>query len=76
VCKLDKALYGLKQAPRAWYARLSTKLLQLGFQTSKAHTSLFFFRQGGVTMYLLVYVDDIIVVRSLLVLVTWLLTLY
>jgi hypothetical protein len=32
VCKLDKALYGLKQAPRAWYARLSTKLLQLGFK--------------------------------------------
>jgi hypothetical protein len=32
VCKLDKALYELKQAPRVWYARLSTKLLQLGFK--------------------------------------------
>jgi hypothetical protein len=31
VCKLDKALYGLKQAPRAWYSRLSSKLLKLGF---------------------------------------------
>jgi hypothetical protein len=35
VCKLDKDLYGLKQAPRAWYSRLSTKLLQLGFSASK-----------------------------------------
>lgn len=64
VCKLDKALYGLKQAPRAWYSRLSGKLQQLGFQASKADASFFFFCQGGLTMYLLVYVDDIIVVSS------------
>ena len=38
VCKLDKALYGLKQTPRAWYSRLSTKLISLGFQASKADT--------------------------------------
>ena len=64
VCKLDKSLYGLKQAPRAWYSRLSNKLISLGFQGSKADTSLFFFRQGAVTIYFLVYVDDIIVVSS------------
>jgi histone deacetylase 1/2 len=38
VCKLDKALYGLKQAPRAWYSRLSQKLQDLGFKSSKADT--------------------------------------
>jgi len=59
VCKLDKALYGLKQAPRAWYSRLSDKLIQLGFQASKADTSLFYFSKGGITMFILVYVDDI-----------------
>ena len=64
VCKLDKSLYGLKQAPRAWFARLSAKLHDLGFHGSKADTSLFYFRQGGVTIYFLVYVDDIIVVSS------------
>ncbi|KAK1669017.1 hypothetical protein QYE76_057176 [Lolium multiflorum] len=64
ICKLDKALYGLKQAPRAWYARLSSKLHQLGFSASRADTSLFFYNKGGVTIYMLVYVDDIVVVSS------------
>lgn len=64
VCKLDKALYGLKQAPRAWYSRLSAKLIALGFKASKADTSLFFYDKGGITIYILVYVDDIIVASS------------
>jgi hypothetical protein len=61
VCKLDKALYGLKQALRAWYSRLHTKLQSLGFSSSKADTSLFFYNNGGVTIYMLIYIDDIVV---------------
>jgi len=64
VCRLDKALYGLKQAPRAWYARLCNKLLALGFLPSKADTSLFYYCKGGYNMFVLVYVDDIIVASS------------
>jgi hypothetical protein len=64
VCKLDKALYGLKQAPRVWYSRLSKKLIKLGFHSSKADTSLFFYSHDGITMFMLIYVDDIIVVSS------------
>jgi len=64
VCKLDKALYGLKQAPRAWYARLCGKLIQLGFTPSKGDTSLFYYNKGQITMFVLVYVDDIIVASS------------
>jgi len=64
MCKLDKALYGLKQAPRAWYARLCGKLQMLGFQSSKADTSLFYYNRGKHTMFVLVYVDDIIVASS------------
>ncbi|KAK1668631.1 hypothetical protein QYE76_056790 [Lolium multiflorum] len=64
ICKLDKALYGLKQAPRAWFARLSTKLHDLGFMTSKENTSLFLYNKAGVTIYVLIYVDDIIVTIS------------
>ena len=64
VCKLDKALYGLKQAPRAWYARLCGKLETLGFVPSKADTSLFYYQKGQHTIFVLVYVDDIIVASS------------
>jgi histone deacetylase 1/2 len=64
VCKLQRALYGLKQSPRAWYARLSDKLHSLGFVSSKADTSLFIFTHGRVTIYMLVYVDDIVIAGS------------
>jgi hypothetical protein len=65
VCKLDKAIYGLKQVPWEWYSRLSEKLVRLGFQASKANTSLFFYNKGSPTIFLLVYVDDIIITSSL-----------
>jgi histone deacetylase 1/2 len=58
---LDKALYGLKQAPRAWYAHLCTKLVKLGFLLSKVDTSLFYYNKRGYIIFVLVYVDDIIV---------------
>jgi hypothetical protein len=64
VCKLDKALYGLKQAPRAWYVKLSKKLRDLGFKGSKVDTSLFYYNKNGISMFILVYVDDIIVASS------------
>jgi hypothetical protein len=64
VCKLDKAIYGLKHVPRAWYSKLSSKLIDLGFTASKGDSSLFFSSNRGITMFVLVYVDDIIVVSS------------
>jgi hypothetical protein len=64
ICRLDKALYGLKQAPRAWFSRLSSKLHEFGFVPSKADTSLFLYRWSQITIYVLIYVDDIIVTSS------------
>jgi hypothetical protein len=64
LCKLKKALYGLKQTPGAWYSRLSTKFQSMGFTTSKANTSLFIYKTKNTTMYVLVYVDDIIIASS------------
>jgi len=61
VCKLNKALYGLKQAPRQWFERLQVALLHLGFKASKCDPSLFIFSSHGQLVYLLVYVDDIII---------------
>jgi histone deacetylase 1/2 len=64
LCRLVKALYGLKQAPRAWYARLGSALRAHGFVPSTADTSLFILQRPEITMYILVYVDDIILVSS------------
>ena len=60
VCRLNRSLYGLKQAPRAWYSRFATYLLSLGFVEAKSDTSLFVYRRGTNTIYLLLYVDDIL----------------
>ncbi|KAG8489227.1 hypothetical protein CXB51_017298 [Gossypium anomalum] len=61
VCKLRKALYGLKQAPCAWFHKLRDFLLASQFVASKANSSLFIRQTGSQFMYVLVYVDDIIV---------------
>ena len=50
--------------PRAWYARLSALLADLGFVASKADTSLFTFTHKDVQIYMLVYVDDIVIAGS------------
>ncbi|KAJ0909110.1 putative RNA-directed DNA polymerase [Helianthus annuus] len=60
VCKLVKSLYGLKQAPRKWNERLTTVLLDFGFKQSKCDHSLFILNKDNVTVFLLVYVDDIV----------------
>jgi hypothetical protein len=60
VCKLHKSLYGLKQAPRAWFTRLSHALLDIGFSGSQLDPSLFTYHTAQAHIFLLVYVDDII----------------
>ncbi|XP_019451717.1 PREDICTED: uncharacterized protein LOC109353811 [Lupinus angustifolius] len=64
VCKLNKAIYGLKQAPRQWFERLKGTLHKLGFQVSKCDNSLFIHTSSTYKLYILVYVDDIIVTGS------------
>jgi hypothetical protein len=40
------------------------KLIELGFSTSAANASMFVFKQGTITVYMLIYVDDIIIASS------------
>jgi hypothetical protein len=64
VYHLHKSLYGLKQAPRAWYNWFATYLTTPGFIEAKSDTSLFIFRRDSDTVYLLLYIDDIILTAS------------
>ncbi|XP_019190312.1 PREDICTED: uncharacterized protein LOC109184730 [Ipomoea nil] len=75
VCDVVKhSLYGLKQVPRAWFNRLHTFLISVGFQASKTDVSLFYFSRDFALVYLLVYVDDILLMGSDQALVTHLLS--
>jgi hypothetical protein len=64
MCYLHKSFYGLKQAPQVWYNHLSDYLLFIGFYASKINTSLFILFVASDIIYLLVYVDDILLTRS------------
>ncbi|GKA34326.1 putative ribonuclease H-like domain-containing protein [Tanacetum coccineum] len=60
VYKVEKALYGLHQAPRAWYATLSTFLLNSGYRRGTIDKTLFIKKDKNDIMLVQVYVDDII----------------
>jgi hypothetical protein len=64
VCRSQGALYGLKQAPHAWFQRFSQILLSIGFAASSVDSSLFIYLTSSVVIYLLLYVDDMNIIRS------------
>lgn len=61
VCHLHKAIYGLKQAPRAWFTKLKDHLTTKGFRACHSDNSLFVYSSHLATVYILVYVDDLII---------------
>ncbi|KAA3469593.1 Retrovirus-related Pol polyprotein from transposon TNT 1-94 [Gossypium australe] len=61
VCRLTEVLYGLGQAPRALFDKLKKFLLSIRFILSKSDASLFIHVISKTIMYVLVYVDDIII---------------
>ena len=67
VCKLKKSLYGLKQSPRAWNKKLHEQLDQAGFTRCEADHSVYYsIKEDGAQVFLLVYVDDLIILASML----------
>jgi len=64
-CRLRKALYGLKQAPRAWHATLKAALQEFGFKEGDADPGLVFKGEGLERVWVVVYVDDLLVVGEL-----------
>lgn len=41
VCKLKRALYNLKQAPCAWYTKINSYLIGLGFTKGEVDANLY-----------------------------------
>jgi len=60
VCRLRKSLYGLKQSPRAWFDKFSNVVHQFGMTRSGANHSIFYRHSSVGCIYLVVYVDDIV----------------
>ena len=62
VCKLHKSLYGLKQSPRQWYKRFD-KFMSGQKYTRSLYDPCVYFRklQDGTFIYLLLYVDDMLI---------------
>ncbi|GJS78232.1 ribonuclease H-like domain-containing protein [Tanacetum coccineum] len=60
----ETSLYGLKQSPRAWFQRVASYITRVGFLHSLCDSSLFIYKQGTDTAYLLLYVDDIVLTTS------------
>ena len=61
VGRLRRALYGLKQAPRVWHKRLKEVLESIGFAPADADASLFSYNHKSGQIFLLVYVDDLLI---------------
>jgi Reverse transcriptase (RNA-dependent DNA polymerase)/gag-polypeptide of LTR copia-type/Integrase core domain/GAG-pre-integrase domain len=64
VCKLKKSLYGLKQSARAWNEKINDVLLAQGFSRSKADQCLYTKYHRNKWMYVLAYVDDLLIVHE------------
>jgi len=64
VSKITKSLYGLKQASRQWFAKLSSSLISNDFIQSKPDHSLFTKKSNTTFNALIVYVDDIVLVKN------------
>ena len=64
MCHLHKSLYGFKQASRAWYTELQLFLVATSFANSHLGTSLFVYNTNDLVLYLLVYVDDFILIGN------------
>ncbi len=62
VCRLKKALYDLKQAPRAWSDKIGQYLVTSGFQTSNANFSLYVKKTDHGILFIVIYVDDLIII--------------
>ncbi|KAL0419082.1 UNVERIFIED_CONTAM: Retrovirus-related Pol polyprotein from transposon RE2 [Sesamum radiatum] len=64
VCKLECSFYGLKQASQQWNLEFTTKLREYGFLQFANDHCLFTLATDLSSIFVLVYVDDILITGS------------
>ncbi|WVZ49078.1 LOW QUALITY PROTEIN: hypothetical protein U9M48_000459 [Paspalum notatum var. saurae] len=56
-----KSLYGLKQSPRQWYKKFDSSMIANGFKRSQYDSCVYIKFVDGSPIYLLLYVDDMLI---------------
>jgi hypothetical protein len=57
-------MYGLNKSPRMWYKKIDTYLVGLGFTRSKVDHHVYFKLIGDPITYLVLYVDDMLLIGN------------
>lgn len=65
VCKLNKNIYGLKQAARVWNKKLNSILIKEGYKQSQVDLCLYTKDISDDKVYIILYVDDIIIASKI-----------
>ena len=66
VCKLQRSIYGLKQASRSWNIRFDETVKEFGFSQNMDEPCVYKKVSGSAIVFLILYVDDILLVREVL----------
>ena len=64
VCRLKKSIYGLKQASRQWYLKFHSVVASYGFVKNKVDQCIYYKVSGRKFIFLILYVDDILLASS------------
>ena len=64
LCKLSKSIYGLKQASRQWFMKFDQKVTEIGFIENKVDDCIYFKCIGSRFIFLILYVDDILLASN------------
>ena len=64
VCRLKKSIYGLKQASRQWYLKFHSVVSSYGFVENKVDQCIYCKVSGRKFIFLILYVDDILLASS------------
>ena len=64
VCKLKKSIYGLKQASHQWFLKFDKIVTSLGFVKNKVDQCIYLKVSGRKSIFLILYIDDILLASS------------